>query len=138
MTRLYSDDPKRRVAEVGTISQETLSNLAKSRYKGVARHKKKQADYGFAPRPVRGKSVCDDLRDINLKEATRLFRSGIAAGMISRQARRGLPKYVWAVDDGGEVYEAKTSDGATYYGYRLPHNDKNFAYIMAEWRKRTA
>lgn len=138
MPRLYSDDRKRRVAEAGTISQETLSNLAKARYKGVARHKKKYADYGFAPRPVRGKSVCDDLRDINLKEATRLFRSGIAAGMISRQVRRGLPKYVWAVDDDGEVYEAKTSDGATYYGYRLQHNDKNFAYIMAEWRKRTA
>ena len=138
MSRLYSDDPKRRVAEAGTISREILTNLAKARYQGVPRHQRKQADYGFTPRPVRGKSVCDDLRDINLREATRLFRSGIAAGMISRLMRRGLPKYVWAVDGDGEVYEAKTSDGATYYGYRLSPNDRNHRYIMAEWRKRTS
>ena len=138
MPRLYSDDPKRRVAEVGAIPQEILANLAKARYQGVPRHKRKQAGYEFTPRPVRGKSVCDDLRDINLREATRLFRSGIAAGMISRLVRRGLPKYVWAVDGDGEVYEAKTSDGATYYGYPLSHDDENFGYLVAEWRKRNS
>ena len=141
MSRLYSDDPKRRVAEVGTIPQEILANLAKARYTGSAHHKTRAADYGFIPptSPRPDKSVCDELRVIRLAEATRLFRSGIAAGMVSSYLQGGLPKYVWAVDGDGEVYEAKLGgDGASYHGYRLLPKDNNHEYLMAEWRKRTA
>ena len=48
MPRLYSDDPKRRVAEVATIPQEILANLARARYQGVPRHKSNPADYEFS------------------------------------------------------------------------------------------
>lgn len=141
MPRLYSDDRKRRIAEVGSIAPETRSNLANARYTGSAHHKTRLADYGFIPptNPRPDKSVCDDVRIIRLSEATRLFRSGIAAGMVSSHLQRGLPKYVWAVDGDWEVYEAKLGgDGMSYHGYRLSPKDDNHEYLMAEWRKRTA
>ena len=38
------------------------------------------------------------------KEARTLFCQGLLRGMVSRYAENGLPKYVWAVDQDGEVY----------------------------------
>ena len=83
--------------------------LRRARYVGSAHHKTRPADYCFdpptAPRPH--KSVCDEIRIIKRREASELLRSGIARGMVSRYWIEGLPKYIWAVDDAGEVYEAK-------------------------------
>ena len=147
MLKRQSNNPKRRVADAGTISEETLSNLAKARYTGSAHHKTKPADYGFTPpvnprrdpaNPKRDKSVCDGKRVILWEEAKQLFRSGVTAGMVSSHIQDGLPKYVWAVDGDGEVYEAKLGgDGTNYHGYRLSYKDDLRKHLAAEWRKRT-
>ena len=48
------------------------------------------------------------------------------------------PKYIWCVDEDGEVYEAKT-DAVTpgiYHGYRLEEDDNMRDYISAVWKQR--
>ena len=136
------NDPKRRVAPQGSIKSQTLSRLAKARYLGSAHHKKRPGDYGYGLIPPvntrHHKSVCDDLRPINLKEATRLFRAGVQSKMVSGYLENGdLPKFVWAVDDQGEAYEAKLGDdGQSYHGYRLYRDQRVRRYILGEWRAR--
>ena len=73
-------------------------------------------------------------------EASRLLKAGLRRGMISAHAEGGWPKYVWAMDDEGEVYEAKLGhDGERYHGYRLAEDDKAMRrWVTAEWSKRTA
>jgi len=89
------------------------------------------------PRP--SKSPCDDLRPVQLSEAGSLFRQGIALGMVSRFEEGGAPKYVWAVDEFGEVYEAKTKSDHehAYHGYRLSDDDRAMRrHVIEEWRRR--
>ena len=137
--RGQGNDKKRRIAPLGTISRETRSNLDEARYVGSAHHKSRPADYNFNPpvNPRRGKSLCDDLRPIALHEAIKLFRSGVRLGMVSAHQERGLPKFVWAVDQDGEAYEAILgSDGPNYHGYRLNRKVPNREYVIAEWNMR--
>ncbi len=64
---------------------------------------------------------------------------GVAAGMVSAFAGDGIPKYVWAVDDDGEVYEAKAKPGqeTTYHGYRLGEDERTMRdLIRKEWKRR--
>lgn len=109
-------------------------------YQGAPFHKLHPGDYGFlppaSPRPT--KSTCDELRPVRRAEAVSLFRHGIAAGMVSRLGPGGVPKYVWAVDAAGEVYEAKTKPpGTSYHGYRLGDDEPQMRrYIVGEWRRR--
>ena len=133
----HSNNPKRRIAPPGSCDLERLRR--KARYVGSAHHKTRPADYCFdpptAPRPH--KSVCDDIRIIKCREARRLLRSGIARGMVSRYRVDGLPKYIWAVDEAGEVYEAKLDANRAYHGYRLRNNDQAMRRLVTkEWRRR--
>ena len=133
------NDKKRRIAPPGTISNETRTYLGKARYVGSAHHKSRPADYNFNPpvNPRPSKSLCDDLRTITLQEAIKLFRSGVRLGMVSVHQENGLPKYVWAVDQDGEAYEAILgSDGPNYHGYRLNRKAPNREYVIAEWNRR--
>lgn len=130
-------NPKRRIAPLGSYDIDRLFSVA--RYVGSAHHKTRPADYGFnpptAPRPH--KSVGDDLRIVKRREASELLRSGIAWGMVSRYSVNGLPKYIWAVDDTGEVYEAKLDGNQEYHGYRLRADDGAMRrLVMKEWRLR--
>lgn len=58
--------------------------------------------------------------------------------MVSEHLIGNLPKYVWAVDDAGEPYEAKLGeDGLTYHGYRLEENERGMREIVQkEWKAR--
>ena len=57
--------------------------------------------------------------------------------MVSAFGKDGFPKYVWAVDEDGEVYEAKTDGSGFYHGYRLGTNDRMHRdYILKEWNHR--
>ena len=137
--RQAQNQTNRRIAPVGTISNEIVSNLNGARYVGSPQHKLRPADYGFHPpvSPRPGKSLCDDRRPITLREATGLFLAGIRLGMVSKPLPNGLPKFVWAVDDDGEAYEAMLGgDGPNYHGYRLKHDAANHAAVIAEWSKR--
>lgn len=61
--------------------------------------------------------------------------------MVSTYLMGGLPKYVWAVDEDREVYEAKLGTNGTrdtYHGYRLRKEDENDMRerVILEWQQR--
>ena len=130
-----SPNPKRRIAPQGSYDRAILRNLY---YIGSNLHKKHPADYDFTPpvAPRASKSVCDDKRIVKRAEATRLFRSGIARRMMSSYSIDEFPKYIWAVDRYGEVYEAKLgSEG--YHGYRLGKDERAMCRrVLKEWKAR--
>lgn len=131
-------DPRRRIVRPGSIDPELKSRWKCIRYQGSAHHKSKPTGGELAPSPRRGKSLCDGLRIIGLREATKLLRAGIARDMVSeRRCAKGLPKCIWAVDDSGEVYEAvQGSPSHHYHGYRLDRNDAMRETVVKEWRRR--
>ena len=133
---------KRRPAQYGFYTQAELAGfVGTAGYDGRSYHKSKPADYGLeppaSPRPT--KSLCDDKRTIHLAEARGLLESAILLGMVSAESNRNvLPKYAWAVDEEGEVYEAKLGgDRRQYHGYRLSRDDKAHKWILKEWKKRS-
>ncbi|MFN3075729.1 MAG: hypothetical protein ABT940_02385 [Alphaproteobacteria bacterium] len=134
--------PDRRFVVAGSIAPDVLRALARRvRYDGSALHKLHPGNYGFVPpiNPRPSKSVCDDVRDLLLEEVKKLFLHGIELGMVSRFPDGGVPKYVWAVDDAGEVFEAKTKSGheVEYHGYRLGDDERQMrTYILEEWKRR--
>jgi hypothetical protein len=139
MTR-QSNRPTRRVALAGTIAPEALRALVGSlRYVGSGLHKLHPGDYGFVPshNPRPCKSPCDELRPVLRDEAVKLFLQGVKRGMVSAFAAGSVPKYVWAVDEHGEVYEAKIGSAADYHGYRLGEDEQEMRrYILREWQDR--
>jgi hypothetical protein len=131
-------DPKRRImASYELDAEEREALAAKLIYVGSALHKTKPGDYGFHPpvNPRPWKSICDGLRVVLLAEARDLFRQGILAGMFSKFPTGETPKYVWAVDRVGEVYEAKIGNNG-YHGYRLEEEDAMRKAVLKEWTKR--
>lgn len=134
--------PDRRVAAAGSLPEADIAALVGHlRYVGSALHKLRPGDYGFVPphNPRPSKSPCDDRREVPRDEAELLFRYGLERGMVSAFAAEGVPKYVWAVDEAGEVYEAKTKPGRDdgYHGYRLGDDEEQMrAYIIREWKQR--
>ena len=141
MPKRQSNNPKRRIARTDETEPQFLERVAATAvYTGDPQHKSKPADYGFHPPadPRPNKSLCDGSRIIKLAEATALFREGIRRGMISTYCVDGLPKYVWAVDAYGHVYEAKLSkNSSNYHGYELGCNESAMKKIVSnEWHLR--
>jgi hypothetical protein len=117
--------------------------ITRLRYTGSALHKRRPGDYGFQPpfNPRAVKDLCDapGNRPILSAEAQELFAAGIRKGMFSQLHANGVPKYVWAVDQNGDVYEAKTAaDRETdYHGYRLGDDEAVMRrYVLDEWKRR--
>lgn len=136
-----SNRPDRRIAPEGFLDEAAKEALlARIRYGGSATHKLRPGDYGFVPpvNPRPSKSPCDDLRVVLLGEATALLQSGIRCGLVSEFPDGGIPKYIWAVDEHGEAWEAKTRPEreVEYHGYRLPDNDPQREYVLKEWKQR--
>lgn len=134
--------PDRRILRADAVSAETREAL-KDRlcYVGSGLHKLRPGDYGFVPthNPRPSKSACDELRSVLLSEARSLFLKGIELGMFSGFVEGGSPKYVWSVDDHGEVYEAKAKpeQELNYHGYRLGDDDGAMRfYVLREWKAR--
>jgi hypothetical protein len=141
MTKRQNKLRDRRVVPAGSVTDADLQALAaRLRYEGIATHKLHPGDYGFIPpvNPRPTKSPCDELRPLLRAAAARLFRQGLLAGMVSPFVADGTPKYVWAVDEDGEVYEANTKPpDTTYHGYRLGDDEREMRrYILGEWSKR--
>ena len=142
MPKRQGNNPKRRLAPRDELDAKDLRRLAREvRYVGSAHHKSKPADYCLTPptSPHPSKSLCDERRIVKKKEARTLFCQGLLRGMVSRYAENGLPKYVWAVDQDGEVYEAKVGgDGRSYHGYALhPDGERDpCRWVTAEWKAR--
>jgi hypothetical protein len=141
MRKREGNRPDRRIVPAGTYARGQLEELARRlSYAGSALHKLHPGNYGFVPsiNPRPSKSICDDLRVVALEEAVQLLAAGVAAEMISAFDAGGSPKYVWAVDADGDVYEAKTKPPDTvYHGYRLGDDeDAMRRHIRDEWEKR--
>ena len=142
MAKRQSNRPDRRLCPAGLLNTAELARIAATaRYTGSANHKLHAGDYGFVPpsNPRASKSVCDDKRTILKAEARALFLEGIRRGMISRVESGQLPKYIWAVDEFDEVYEAKTKPGqeTDYHGYRLGADERQMrADVLKEWNSR--
>jgi hypothetical protein len=135
-----SANPKRRIAPPQSLdASQQASLLAAARYVGSALHKRTPSDYGFHPpsNPRPHKSLCDDLRPILRAEAEALFAAGIRKDMISTHREGDLPKYVWSVDNQGEVYEAKIGNDG-YHGYRLQRESEDAmrSLLLREWSLR--
>ena len=134
--------PDRRWVTAGMYGEEQLEALVERvSYVGSSIHKLAPGNYGFVPptNPRPSKSPCDDRRIVLKEEARGLLSAGIRAGMVSAFAGEGVPKYVWAVDGDGEVYEAKTNPGqeTAYHGYRLGDDEKQLKkMILQEWKQR--
>jgi hypothetical protein len=134
--------PDRRILpDKATNHDERRRLLEAMRYGGSANHKLRPGDYALEPpaNPRATKSVCDDLRPLLAGEARTLFTHGVLLGMLSAFAPGSVPKYVWAVDERDEVYEAKTrpETESVYHGYRLGDDEKAMrARVLAEWRER--
>lgn len=134
--------PDRRIATADSIDDVTLKALVdRVTYVGSANHKSKPGDYGFIPptNPRPSKSLCDDIGTVLLEEAKALFSAGIMRGMVSNFTSGSVPKYVWAVDDQEQVYEAKTNPRheTVYHGYRLGEDEKAMRdWILKEWKQR--
>lgn len=134
--------PDRRIVPAGDIAPEELKALLERvRYGGSALHKLRPGDYGFVPpnNPRPSKTPCDEIRPVLKDEASSLFRLGIELGMVSRFQPGEVPKYVWAVDGDGEVYEAKTraTHEVEYHGYRLGEDEKQMrSIVIREWDRR--
>ncbi|GLK70206.1 hypothetical protein KHC23_20300 [Ancylobacter dichloromethanicus] len=134
------NNPKRRIAREGFLTDERKAELAvNARYGGSGHHKRNPADYGLErtnPRPT--KSLCDALKVIRLEQASELMRRGISRGAVSELAYDGFPKFIWCVDEDGEVYEAKTDPSTlgVYHGYRLEEEDDLRDYVRDIWKQR--
>lgn len=142
MNRRHGNRADRRIVPADALAPEELARIASlAQYGGSANHKLHPGDYGFVPptNPRPSKSPCDFLRPVLKREAAKLLREGIQRGMVSRFQPGQLPKYVWAVDEHGEVYEAKTKPGqeVVYHGYRLGDDERQMrTEVRSEWKKR--
>lgn len=142
MNKRQSNRPDRRIlADTQSTADDRKRIMSQVTYGGIAIHKLHPGDYGFHPvsNPRPSKSPCDAIRSILKKEAARLLRQGITKGMMSSFEQGGLPKYVWAVDEKGEVYEAKHKVGqeTVYHGYRLGEDERDMrALVLKEWKQR--
>ncbi len=141
MPKRQGNNPKRRIASKNAFVQEVLDEYVKqAQYTGSAHHKRNPADYGFHPpaNPRPNKSLCDASRSVRLADAQSLFREGIKRGMISVYPEGGLPKYVWAVDSDGRVYEAKRDrNSSNYHGYELGDDEGAMRkMVLTEWNLR--
>ena len=142
MPKRQGNNPKRRLAPRDELDTADLRRLSReARYVGSAHHKSRPGDYRFTPptSPRPNKSLCDGRRIVRIREAGTLFRQGLSRGMVSRYEEGGFPKYVWAVDRNGEVYEAKAGDdGRSYHGYALNADGERdlCRWVITEWNAR--
>ena len=58
--------------------------------------------------------------------------------VVSRYAEGGFPKYVWAVDQDNEVYEAVVGRDGSYHGYALNAGRERdlCRWVITEWNAR--
>ena len=122
------------------LNEAQRAELAKAvKYVASGHHKRNPADYGLErtnPRPT--KSLCDLVRIVPLGEAILLIRKGVACGMFSSFFFGDYPKFIWSIDEHGEVYEAKTDHvtPGTYHGYRLEEDDDMRENVKKAWKDR--
>ena len=114
--------------------------VLQTRYRGSGLHKRIPDEYPFDEpcTPRQNKTLCDQLRPIDFREARDLFVEGIRRGMVSRMSIDGFPVFVWAVDGHGEAYEAKPGEIPVCFTDIpwVPAMGCSPTLVRREWRKR--
>lgn len=137
-SRIYN--PKRRLVDEKTRNEKSAFH-SKAGYGGNPEHKRNPGDFGLtppsAPRP--GKTLCDNAGVTTYREALRLLRKGMKAGLLSQRcgANTFWPQNIWSVTDTGIVLEAQLENAATgcYHGYPVPIEDPMRNEILEYWRQ---
>lgn len=132
--------PNRRIHSKDPLTDAQKQELtARVRYVGSGHHKRHPADYGL-PRanPIPWSSLCDEERPLGLAEAKMLLAAGIAKGMISEKSTDAIPRFIWAVTEAREVFEAQThaNTPGIYHGYPLKDNDDMKSIVLEKWDSR--
>jgi len=136
MRRYRKYNPKRRIAETGSVSKETLARLADVvTYSGNPEHKKSPGDFRLQPpaSPRPGKSLCDTAGIFRRTEALKWLREGLMRGIVSASFEGEWPKQVWAVTEGGVVLEAQRDRAGSYHGYPIPPGDAFQEKVIEVW-----
>ena len=135
--------PKKKaaLAKAGSISRDKLERMeGAARYRSSPYHKSRlsSSDPRIATRPRPDKTICDVPTLGDCRNAGDLLRAGFRRCMVSEQNRQGWPQNVWAVDDGGTVYEAQLSNSelGEYHGYPIKKDDGFASFIGEEWGRR--
>ncbi|MCY4654317.1 MAG: hypothetical protein OXC95_14280 [Dehalococcoidia bacterium] len=106
-------------------------------YSGSPYHKRNPGDFGLTPsaQPRPDKTLCDPVGIFTKSEALRLLKTGVSKGLISVQARDGLPQNIWAVTQNGHPLEAQLGSSATgdYHGYPMPSTDDFREEVLNRW-----
>ena len=129
------------LAGVGSVDRGELARMERTAmYRASPYHKSNPGDrdYGTVPVPRPDKTICDGPGSGGARKAIELLRSGFRRGMVSEQRRGGWPQNVWAVDDGGTVYEAQLGNLETgeYHGYPMKQDDSFTNFVGEEWKRR--
>ena len=121
-----SFNPKRTLDDEAALTSAQRESWAESaRYTGNPEHKRNPGDFGLTPPSAArlGKTLCDDANILAKAEALALLRTGLRAGLVSRQQRNGWPQNVWARTENGDLVEAQLEGDGAYHGYPMPQND---------------
>ncbi len=102
-------------------------------------HKSNPGDFNLSPPalPSLRKTLCDTIGLTRRAEAQKLFKAGIAKGLISEQARGDFPQNIWSVTDDGVPLEAQLDNKGqgTYHGYPMPSEDFFRFQVLKQWNK---
>ncbi len=135
--------PKRRaaLAGAGSVDRGELARMERmATYRPSPYHKSSSLGRESGTVAVRrpDKTICDGPGSGGGREAIELLRSGFRRGMVSERRRGRWPQNVWAVDDGGIVYEAQLGNLETgeYHGYPMKQDDSFAGFIGEEWKRR--
>jgi hypothetical protein len=122
-TRL-SDDERRALRTTAT-------------YEGSPLHKRNPGNFGLIPpaAPRLEKTLCDEAGVCDKAVANRLLASAIERGLGSEDVIDVFPKYLWALDERGQVFEAiyGGSVRGAYHGYPIRRSDPFFDTISKLW-----
>lgn len=113
-----------------------MAELAKHvKYTGNPQHKRDPGDFRLTPpaAPRQNATLCDDAGISRKREARKLLRAGVKAGLISERMEQGYPAQIWAVRNDGVVFEAQLENAGMgeYHGYPMPSGDPFKAVILA-------
>jgi len=136
MPRRRKHNPKRRLHK-GLEKDRGTALASCVSYKGSPLHKRVPGDFGLTPpsSPRPAKTLCDGVGIFQVKIANLLLRTGAEKGLVSNDADRGFPRYIWVVTETRDVLEARCDDSVngTYHGYPLEQNDPMATIVLNRW-----
>ena len=105
-------------------------------YVGSPLHKRNPGNFGLTPpsQPAAGKTLCDAIALFERASAVSLLQAGACRGLVSpTHTNFSLPKYIWSVDEAGNVLEAQGDHQGHYHGYPLLSDDPFREVVLRHW-----